>query len=149
MSDQIRTITDGILAEMATVLGANYKTLAYLEDIQKNAFTMNNDRYGVRALVAVQTPGVTKYTTLTQSYEIVISKGYIQSKINDSEQVTKSYDIRAQILDIYKQLVNTKAGAPAQVMNVFSLIISEPEYLEVDKVVIVRATMDITHRLTL
>jgi len=149
MSDQIRTIKDSILSEIALELGASYKELAYLEDIEKNSFLTSNDRYGCRALVANQTPGVTKYTTLVQSFEIVISKGYIQSSVGDSEQVIKSYDIRANILSIYNRLVRNQAGSPVVVMNVNGLVVSEPEYLEDDKVVVVRATMDITHRINL
>lgn len=134
---------------MSTHLGSSYKELAYLENIEKNSFRTNNDRYGCRALIATEIGGVNKSTTLSQSFEIVITKGYKESMISDSEQITKSYDTREQILGIYKNLINNRAGVPTSVMNVYGLIIEEPEYLEGEKVVVVRATMDITHRITL
>jgi hypothetical protein len=126
MADIMRTIRDGIKTRVASVAGD-----------------------GVRALGALQNPGVNRYTTFTQSFEVVLTKGYIQSTIDDTEQVEKSYDLRAIMLDIYTDLVNTKAGVPASVMNIFNLEFTEPEYLEEDKVVVTRYTMDITFRLTL
>jgi len=149
MSDIMRTIRDGIETRVAAVAGGGYSKLAYVEQIEKNSFNTSNDRYGVRALGALQNPGVTRHTTFTQSFEVVLTKGYIQSSIDDTEQVEKSYDLRAIILDIYTDLVNTKAGVPAVVMNIFNLEFAEPEYLEEDKVVITRSTMDITFRLNL
>lgn len=149
MSDAMRQIRDAVESEISTELGASYSKLPYVEVIEKNSFRTNNNRYGVRALVSSEIPGVTKYTTFTQSFEMVLTKGYVQSTIDDTEQVEGSYDLRALILDIYTRLVNNKAGIPALTINVTNLVVSEPEYLEDDKVVIIRSTFDIIYRLTL
>ena len=149
MSTVMSDLKDSILTEIQSELGSSYKELAYIENIDKNSFLTSNDRFGVRALTAIQQPGVTKYTTFSQSFEIVLTKGYIQSSIDDTEQVNKSYELRASMLDIYQRLVNNKAGAPSLVMNIFNLVIQDPEYLDEDKVVIIRATMDIFYRIIL
>jgi len=149
MSDIMRTITDGVKARIASVAGVTYSELAYVEAVEKNSFRTSNNRYGVRALGALQVPGVTKFTTYTQSFEVVLTKGYIQSNIDDTEQVSQSYDLRAIMLDIYTDLINTKAGVPDSVLNIHGLEFTEQEYLEDDKVVIIRSTMNIQFRITL
>ena len=80
---------------------------------------------------------------------MVLTKGYTQSSIDDSSQVDKSLDLRAELLGIYKRFINGKAGIPGTVLNVTDLILAEPEYLEDDKVVIQRASMNIQYRYSL
>lgn len=142
-------IVDAMKSEILAELGNSYKELAYVENIEKNSFRTGNDRYGVRALVANQVPGVTRNVTLTQQFEIILTKGYVESSIDDTAQVGKSYDNRENLLDIYKRLVNNRVGLPGTVLNVFDLVMGEPEYLVDDKVVIQRATMNITYRFSL
>jgi hypothetical protein len=149
MSDEMRDIKEAMESEIQAELGVSYKPLAYIEDVQKNSFRTSSDRFGVRALTGNQVSGVTRYFTITQSFEVVLSKGYIESAIDDSEQVEKAYDNRENVLAIYKRLVNNKCGIPSVVMNVFTLTVSEPEYLVEDKVAVQRATMDITYRINL
>lgn len=149
MIDSMRDIRDSMLTEIAAELGASYVQLPYVENVEKNNFRNSNDRYGVRALEASQVPGVTKYPTFTQSFEVILTKGYIESNLDDTPQVTKSYDNRENLLDIYKRLVNNRVGIPATVLNVTDLVVSSPEYLEDDKVVVQRATMNITYRFSL
>lgn len=149
MSDVMRDIKEAMETEIQTELGISYKPLAYVENVQKNSLRTSSERFGVRVLFGSQVPGVTRYYTITQSFEVVLSKGYIESALDDSEQVTKAFDNRENLLAIYKRLVNTKCGIPSLVMNVFNLNIAEPEYLEDDKVAVQRATMDITYRINL
>ena len=149
MSTEMTQIKNALLSEISTELGASYKQLAYVEDIAKNSFKTSNDRYGVRALHAGATPGVTKTVTMLQSFEVVLTKGYIQSSIDDTEQVSKSYELRESAFDIFRNAVNNKVALSSVVMYVSNLQVSEPEYLEDDKVVIMRCTMDILYRITL
>lgn len=149
MSDVIRTLRNAIESEVQAEAGSAYKKLAYVEDVQKNSLRTSSERYGVRPLGSSQIPGVTRYTTFTQSFEVVLTKAYRESNLDDTEQIEKSLDNRELMLAIYTRLVNNKCGAPSIVMNVFELFIDEPEYLTDDKVAIQRATMNITYRLTL
>jgi len=149
MITDISDIVTSIKAEVAAELGVSYKELAYVEDVAKNSFRTSNDRYGVRALVAGQLPGVTKFVTLSEEIEVILTKGYIESSIDDTSQVAKSLDLRAEFLSIYKRLVNNRAGLPGTVLNVFDLVLAEPEYLEDDKVVIQRASFNVQFRFSL
>ena len=145
----MRDIKEALESEIQSELGVSYKPLMYLEDVKKNNFRTSTERFGVRALGAFQVPGVTKFYTFTQSFEIVLSKGYYESAIDDSEQIGKAFDNRENLLAIYKRLINNKGGLPLVVLNIFNMTIEEPEYLLEDKVAVQRATVDITFRLTL
>ncbi len=149
MSDIMRDIKEAMESEIQAELGSGYKELAYLEDVVKNSFRQSSERFGVRALGSGQVPGVTKHTTFSQSFEVVLTKGFTETNIDDNVKVAKSFDNRENLLAIYKRLVNNKAGIPGSVMNVFNLFIDEPQFLEEDKVAVQRATMDITYRITL
>lgn len=149
MIDSIRDIRDAMESEIAAELGASYKKLAYLNDVEKNSFRTNNDRYGVQALALGEGDSVTKFVTFTQSFEVVLTKGYHESNIDDTEQLERSLDNRENLLCIYKRLVNNRAGLPSIVLNIQNLQASEPEYLEDSKVAVQRATVDITFRFSL
>lgn len=149
MATEMTQIKDALLSEIAIELGVSYKQLAYVEDIAKNSFRTSNDRYGVRSLTSTETDSVSKYATFSQSFEVVLIKGYIQSAIDDTEQVSKSYELRESAYNIYVNAVKNKIALPSVVMRVSNFQVAEPEYLEDDKVVIVRCTMDILYRLTL
>lgn len=147
--DSVRDIRDGIEAAMQAYLGADYKKLTYVNDVNKNNFNANSDRYGARPLFGAEVPGVTKNVHITQSFEVVLSKAYKASSLNDTEQSEKALDNLNNMLSIYKELVNTKCGIPSVVLNVTNLQMSEPEYLTESKVAVQRATVDVTYRYSL
>lgn len=145
----MRDIKNALEAEIQSELGASYKPLAYLEDVTKNSFRTSSERFGVRPLASSQVPGVTKHVQFIQSFEIVLSKSYTESNIDDSEQIDKSLDNRENVLAIYKRIVNNKGGLPLVILNVFDLSVADPEYLEEDKVAVQRATVNIQYRINL
>ena len=146
---KVRDIRNAMLVEIAAELGATYSELAYVEDVQKNSLRTSNQRYGVRQVDAFQIDGVNKFATFDQTFQVVLTKGYTQSNIDDSEQRETSLDLTELAHDIYVRMFKTKAGLPSDVINVKDLSISEPEYLEDDKVTIIRANLIITYRNTL
>lgn len=149
MISHVRDIKNSIEASIQTTLGVTYKKLAYVEDVEKNSFRTNNERFGVRALFSGEVESVTKNPTFLHSFEIVISKAYLESNLDDEEQVEKALDNFENMLCIYKELVNSRAGVPSIVLNVTNLQMAEPEYLVDSKVAVQRATIDITYRFSL
>lgn len=147
--DSMREVRDAMLSEISAELGASYSQLVYLEDIQKNNFLSNNNRYGVRALAGNEVDGVTKNVHITQAFEVVLTKAYLESNLDDSEQTERAYDNRQNLLCIYKRLVNNRGGLPGTILNITNLAFGEPEYFVEEKVVVQRATMDITYRFSL
>jgi hypothetical protein len=149
MIDSIRDIKEGMESTIQAYLGPTYKKLSYVNDVEKNNYFANSDRYGVRALSGGEVPGVTKNVHLTQSFEIVLSKSYRESSLDDTEQSERALDNFNNLLSIYKDLVNSKCGVPLIVLNVTNIQMSEPEYLVESKVAIQRATIDVTYRFSL
>lgn len=149
MIDTMREIRDALELEIASELGASYKKLAYLEEVEKNSFRTNEKRYGVRALSANEVPGVTKNVHITQTFEIVLTQAYLNSNLDDLGQIEKAYDNQRIVLDLYKRFVNNKGGLPLKILNIQNLSVAEPEYLVEEKVAVQRATIDITYRFSL
>ena len=48
--------------------------------------------------------------------------------------------------DIYKEIVNTKAGSPSIVITTNTFSVSDPEYLEEDHIITITATVIIKYR---
>lgn len=149
MDTTIETIRDGILATMSTVLGAGFSEMPYVNDPLKNNFRGNNDRYGTRQLAANQTPGVTRYMTFEQTFEIVLSKSYYQSSIGDSGARSAALELSGLMNDIHKELINTKAGAPAVVLHVNQLDVEEPQFVEESKFVLLKGQVLLQWRINL
>lgn len=147
--DHVRTIKEGIESTAQAYLTVDYKSLPYVQDVAKNNYNTNSNRFGVRALAGGEVPGVTKNIHLTQTFEVVLTKAYKESALSDTEQSEKSLDNFNNMLSIYKNMVNTKCGVPLIVLNVTNLQMSEPEYLTESKVAVQRATIDITYRFSL
>lgn len=146
-TDIVTQITNAMLSEISTVLGVEYKQLPYIYDVVKNNFRTSKSRYGVRPLSTTEIDGVVKATTHIQSFEVVLTEGYTQTAVGDSKLQEKALVAFENMHDIYKQLAVNKAGVPGSVLLVQALNISEPEVLEEDKVLVLRATVDILYRI--
>lgn len=148
-TDIVQQITDGMTLEIATTLGATYKELPYIYDVAKNNFRTSKSRYGVRPLSTSEINGVVKATTHTQAFEVVLTEGYIESAIGDSKIQQMALLAFENMYTLYQQIVKSKAGIPNSVLLVGDLAISEPEILEEDKVLILRASINILYRIEL
>lgn len=146
---EMEDIYNSILARMGTVLDADYQLLDYVELIEKNSWNQVPKGYGVRAKIANEVDGVNKSYTLEQTFESIISDRYVHSSTNDIELRTTSFNLRNVALDIYKDLIKTKAGLPGTVVNIRTLSIAEPEVDEEAKVIVQRFEYSVFYRISL
>lgn len=142
-------IKNSLQTQLVAVLPVDYVELKYLNNVSRNTFRNCENRYGVIARDVSQASTVTKQITYLHNYEIVITKGYCESSLDDIDAVSASYDLREIVLDYYKRIINTKGGIPSKVMNILDLSISPPEYLEDEKVTVLRANFNVLYRTTL
>ena len=149
MSTEILDINNSVEAKMQAILGVQYKILQYKEEVSQNSFTGSMKRFASRATETSEIETVTKFVTFNQGYELIIVDSYYESNIDDSGKSSTMYDMKGKILDIFKELVNSRAGLPSVVLNVESLSMSEPEYLTNQKVIVQRAIIDIKFRINL
>ena len=145
----VRDIRDSLLNLIATELGSEYVQLAYVNDIERNNWKQGSNGYGVRPAFKQQVAGVTKNATYLQTFELLITKRYVNQSIGDDRILDSFLDADEQIMGIYKEIINTSAGLPSVVLNATNLTTDVPQILEEDNVVVLRATVDILYRLTL
>lgn len=140
-------LRDSVRTRMAAVLGPDFSELTNVTEIEKNAFKGANKRYGVVANEMNEVAGSTCHVTIDQEYEMVLTNGFFSNvKASDSDKRDKALELQDLMFDIYKDLKSSKSGRPDLVMHTFSLTIQEPEYLEENHVVAIRATLTIKYR---
>lgn len=146
MATSVTDISNGINTRLLAVLGSSYKQLPFVNDISKNSLSISNMMYGNRPLPAFEAETVTKRLTFLHTFEIIVTTGYSDSNIDDAPQVAAALGLYEQMLEIHEDMENTRCGVPATVLNVLNASMSEPEYLENEKVVVLRATIDVLYR---
>jgi hypothetical protein len=145
----IQTIVDNLITLVGAQLPSEYSEIDHLLDLQKNAFKKSSKRYGVRVLGSSEQDGTTRHTTHDHTFEVVLTDWYQDPVVSDTDQRTKGIALQYKQLQVYAEVVRAKAGTPQHVALVTGLSISEPEYIEGDNVVAVRATFDIRYRQSL
>jgi len=151
MPTAARDIRNALETCLSTTAGVEYIRLKYLDDVSKNSFNQGKDtRYGVRPGVTPenQAANVLKHITYTQSFVFVLTKGFCQDGVSDTDKYEAFLDLHEIALNFQKKVFNTKAGLPARVLNAINLVIEEPVFLE-DKVAVLTGNIDIIYRLTL
>lgn len=146
-----RDVRNALETCLASTAGIEYNELKYLDDISKNSFNQGKDkRYGVRpgATPENQEANVLRHQTYTQSFTFVLTKGYCQDGVSDTDKYEAFLDLHEIALNFHKKVFNTKAGLPSRVLNAINLRIEEPEFVD-DKVTVLTGNIDIIYRLTL
>lgn len=146
MSNLVEQINDSLTSILATEAGAGYEELDYIINISKNAWDRNKDRYGVRPLDASTAAGVTNVYTLDHDFEIILTSEYVNSGVDDVDQREKTFVLYDKMDEFYKAAYLRKAGLPSIVLYVSEIDMDEPEYLEDNQVVVLRASVTIKYR---
>lgn len=149
MSTVSLDISNAIKTAINSVMGVEYKEMAYSNDVSLNSFKNCQTQFTVQARDVFQVDSVTKHLTFSQTFGVVLTKGYCGGDLTDEESVATSFELRQKMLELYVHLVNTKAGLPSRVMNVVELSMDTPEYLFDEKVTVLRGSFNIIYRLTL
>jgi len=150
VADIVREIRDEVRSQLSTLLPSTFKELDYSISPAKNNFRGNSERFGVTPQGAVEVPGTTTFVTMDQEFTIVLTNGFTANRDNDTVQLDQGLDLYEQMDSIQRQLIKVKAGGAnillSTILQVSDFSISDPEYLEVEKVVILEATMLVRYR---
>jgi len=141
----VTTIQNGILTRLATHLGSTWSTLDYIIDLSQNKFRRQEKRYGVRALGSSQVEGRIHAITQDQVFEVILVHSYATTQKDDSDKVTKTLLLQDAVQTLYNDLVSNLCGADGVVIHTFDLSIDEPDYLDTEKVVILRFSFTVKH----
>lgn len=144
-----RQVRDSLKNCLASVLGSEYNELKFLDDLSKNSFTRKTERYGVRpgATPENNPTEVTKSLDYVQTFQFVLTKGYCQDGVSDSDKYEAFLDLHELALTFNNKVIVTKAGLPSRVLNAINLNLDEPVFLD-DKVAVLTGNIDIIYRLT-
>ena len=129
----------------AGILGASYKELRFVYNVDKNDIRSAEKAYGVRPLEASPVETVTRVYTVDQRFELILTDTIGRS--DDDTQRTDAMNVMYDKVDeIFKSLVNTKINLSSTVLNIVGPSISEPEFVLDNKLVILRMQYTVKYR---
>lgn len=145
MATIVQDILTNVKSTASTVLGALYKELRFVYSIEKNDLRSTEKAYSCRPLSASPAETITRHYTLDHQFELVLT-----DTIGRADDDTQRFDALHVMYDkadeIFKELVNTKLGLPATVLLVTSPSMSEPEFINDNKLVILRMQFTVKYR---
>ena len=145
---EVTTIKAAVKARVASVLGSSYSELPHAIDVEKNNFRSNSLGYGVLsgAISQDEAFGVLKSYSVNQAFTIKITDTFKTKPTDDSDRQTTIDNLMDKVLNIYKDLINTRAGAPSLVIQVADLELDDPEVFEDSNVAVVTMNITIKYR---
>lgn len=145
MASIVSNIVSGIRTVASNQLGANWQTLRNWYEVEKNDIRSAAQAYNVRPLAVSPSDGTMRFYTVDQVFELILTD-VITRGHGDSERETTLLELYNQADEIFKDLHNTKVNGTAGVLLVGSPSISEPEFLEEKKIVVLRMQFVIKYR---
>lgn len=145
MASIVSDVLSGIKTVAATQLGGSWQLLRNWFEVEKNDIRSAALAYNARPLSAIPVDGVMKYYTVDQTFEIILTDVVTRGH-GDSERETTLLELYNQADDIFKALHNTKVNGTAGVLLVSQPSLSEPEYLEDKKIVVLRMQFVVKYR---
>lgn len=145
MSTLVSTLVTSITSACTSVLPVTYKALEYTYDITKNTFNQSNKRYGVIPLSATEiTTGVTKAYTVDHRFRVILTDGWDTSMKTDADRQSKVITLQDAAHDIYKEVYQTRNGSTTLWCG--NLTLSEPEFLDDNRVIVISLEFDLRYR---
>lgn len=145
MTSTVGDMLTGIKGIIANQLGATFKELPFSLDVTKNRLLGGTRGYAAWAGLMNESPGVTGFVTVDQTFEMTLTDSYGSSQTGDAAQRAVGIQLYDRLEAIYVRLVSEKAGSPARVMNVSRLIVEPIQFID-SNVASLRATFDIKYR---
>lgn len=149
MSTHVTSIITEMKSQIATVLGATWQELQFVQELNRNNTRTAKNAYGVRPLDASSAEGAALRTiTLDHFFEIILTDALIRRKADtDVEASTGTLYDKAD--EIFKVLVNSKVNLPSIVLSVSEPSLSAPEIIEDANLIAVRMRVKVKYRSTL
>jgi len=143
------TIVNDLIVGISTqveVVAPTFSELAKQINVEDNSQCNTDLKYAVLPKSFTQISGALKFVTIQQNFEIKLTKQYSSSQLDDSNKRTVTIELFDLTYDIYKKIIETKAGLPAVVINILDLSVSDPIYLESDHTSLVTSNFSIVYR---
>lgn len=149
MSTHVTSIISGIKTTVAAELGADFSELPFVQDLTKNNKRTARYGYGVRPLDAnTADGGVVRAYTLDHRFEVVLTESFV-NRSSDAEIEACLGRLYDKADEVFKELVNSKAGVPDVVLSVSEPSMTQPEVIEAAKIVAIRLQLKVKYRSTI
>lgn len=145
MSNIVEGINDDLKTVVTNSVGAGWSELDHVYDLEKNSFRTNFQRYGVIPDSAVQSLSISKYYTMEQNFIVILTDRYMDRSRNDTDKKATVFTLFNKMDEIFKEAYLTRINN-ANVVNIKELAMDTPEFLEEEKMVVLRATFTIIYR---
>ena len=145
----IGILRTNILTRMGNLLGNSFSQLSFVNNIHQNKFANASKRYSCLPKGASITEGALQGNTLDHKFELILTDSFnegAKSNLSDSLQVQRVQELQDNMLLIYRDLQTYKSSLNTGVLIVNELNISEAEFLEEEKVCIIRAIINIKYK---
>lgn len=133
----INEIKEGILDQMSTTLGSDYKKISYVTNISKNSLIGSFKGYGVHVGSATEIEGTIGSRTMDHNFKLYLVDSYAgPSEHNDDTKANFPVVFGGLAHDITTNIQKNKAtlSSSGAVLIVNDLQINEVEYLDEEKV---------------
>ncbi len=145
MSDIVKDIREAVETRITTVLGATWKPLKHKFDLTKNNFKNSDKRFGVIALEGPPGISILKNYTVNRTFVVTFLTGFTQINRDDTNQQEALDTLESALDEVLVDLINSKAGSPANVLNISLLGIDEPDF-SIEHVTFVNLTLNIAYK---
>lgn len=129
----------------STVLGPTYQRLAFIYDVTKLHERQARLAFGFRPLGAVPVPSVTKSITQDQEFELILTDTFGRGVTDEQREAALDVMYDKQD-DIMAQMMLTKINLASVVISVTQPSISEPEFVDDNKLIVLRTQYIVKYR---
>ena len=145
----VKTIRDNISARILATLGSEYVKLSFGSDVTMNKFARATKRFAVIPKGASVVEGLSGMNTMDHRFEIVLTDGFVSgaaTQLNDDLKLEKIGELQDKALILYKDLQMNKSVLDSQVLIVNGLSINEIEYLDEEKVAVLKIEINVKYK---
>jgi len=146
MANIVSQIVSAAKSQISTTLGATYSELDFEVDLDRNNFRTNDKRYGFLPREADTTETtINRFYTLDHRFEIILTQR-ADIRQDDSDLRTVREDLYDQMDEIFQVMHLQKLGLTNVIMLIDGPTVEEPEYLEDNRLVVLRGSVIIKYR---
>lgn len=145
MANIVEQIIDESKSIATTTFGVTYQELRFFYDVEKNSVRGMRLAFAIRPLSASPAESVVGVYTVQHSFELILTDSVARAD-DDSQRETALDTMYSQADEFFKAIINSKINLPTIVLIVESPSFSEPEFVDDNKLVILRMQYDVRWR---
>lgn len=146
MAAIVSDIISGSRTVIANALGAGWQTLRHwYTSPELNDIRSAKQAYNVRPLGAISVDGVNRYYTVDQTFEVILTDTMARIG-SDTELETALLTLYNKADEIFKAMHNSKVNGTAGVLLVAEPSLSEPEFFNDNKLILLRLQYVVKYR---